>query len=311
MGLEPNTNIAGTLGAFRYGRFDPTTRLTGTDFWRATFTPDGPATVHIWWTRSRPAEDPVGEGVGETTYQVDAESWGAGARWMLDQVPRMIGTDDFGFICPDDAHPAVAAAHRNHRTFRIGASGTLYHELLPIILAQRVTSGEAIRQWQRLAARLGAPAPGPDPTLRLPPSPASLLGRPAWWFHPFGVEAKRAEAMRTVARYSARIGEWSRLSPAEAAAKLGLLRGIGAWTIGSALGPALGDPDAVPVGDFHVPNMVSWALAREPRGTDARMLELLAPYTGQRGRVISLLGRDGNAAPKFGPRQRIQPMYRF
>jgi hypothetical protein len=42
----------------------------------------------------------------------------------------------------------------------------------------------------------------------------------------------------------------------------------------------------------------------------AQMLQLLEPYAGQRGRVIRLLGLDGNAAPKFGPRQRIQPMHR-
>jgi 3-methyladenine DNA glycosylase/8-oxoguanine DNA glycosylase len=125
------------------------------------------------------------------------------------------------------------------------------------------------------------------------------------------VEAKRAEALRTVARHAMRVSEWSSLPPRDAAAKLSLLRGIGVWTIGSALGPALGDPDAVPVGDYHIPNMVSWALAGEPRGTDERMLDLLAPYAGQRGRVISLLARNGNAAPKFGPRQRIQPMYRY
>ena len=293
--VEPNTNVAGTLSAFRYGRFDPTTQLSQVDFWRATYTPRGPATVHIWWS----------------AHNVDAEAWGDGAAWMLEQVPRLLGTYDEGFVCPDDAHQAVAAAHRNHRSFRIGASGTLYHELLPIILAQRITGGEAIRQWQRIAARLGAPAPGPNPTLRLPPSPSSLLGKPAWWFHPFGIEAKRAEALRTVARHAARISEWSSLSPIQASAKLGLLRGIGAWTIGSALAPALGDPDAVPVGDFHIPNMVAWALAGEPRGSDARMLDLLAPYAGQRGRVISLLGRDGHAAPKFGPRQRILPIHRF
>ena len=78
-----------------------------------------------------------------------------------------------------------------------------------------------------------------------------------------------------------------------------------------ALGPALGDPDAVPVGDYHIPNTVSWALAGEPRGTDARRLELLEPTRGQRGRVIRLLGLDGHAAPAFGPRQRIQPMYKW
>ena len=46
---------------------------------------------------------------------------------------------------------------------------------------------------------------------------------------------------------------------------------------------AMGDPDAVAVGDFHLKNLVSTALAGEPRGTDQRMLELLAPYAGQRG----------------------------
>ena len=65
---------------------------------------------------------------------------------------------------------------------------------------------------------------------------------------------------------------------------------------------AFGDPDAVSVGDFHLPNMVAWALAGEPRGTDERMLELLEPYRGQRGRVIRLLELGGFEAPRYGPR---------
>lgn len=292
--VEPVTDPRATLGVYRYGCGDLTTRLGPADFWRATFTPEGPGTIHIWWRRG----------------DVDAEAWGAGSGWLLAQVPALLGTQDPGFTVPDDAHPAVRRAHRNHPGLRIGASGTLYHELLPIILGQRVTGVEAVHQWRRLTARLGAVAPGPDPSLRLPPAPAALLAHPAWWYHPFGIEAKRANALRTVAAHAARIDEWASLPPLEAAAKLTLLRGIGAWTIGSALGPSHGDPDAVPVGDYHVPNMVAWALAGEARGTDARMLSLLAPYAGQRGRVITLLGNDGHAAPKFGPRQRIQPMYR-
>ena len=288
-------DIRATLGIYRYGARDATTRLSDRDFWRSTYTPAGPATVHIWWSST----------------STDAEAWGDGADWILGRVPQLIGTDDCGFACPSDAHPKVAAAHRNHPGFRLGASGTLYHELLPIILAQRVTGGEAVRQWHRLTIALGERGPGPDPTLRLPPSPKSLLGRTAWWFHPFGIEAKRAEALRTVARHAERISEWSSLDSGSAAVKLGLLSGIGVWTIGSALGPAFGDPDAVAVGDYHLKNLVAWSLAGEPRGTDARMLELLHPYMGQRGRVVSLLGRDGNAAPAFGPRQRNQPMFRY
>ena len=72
----------------------------------------------------------------------------------------------------------------------------------------------------------------------------------------------------------------------------------------------LGDPDAVSVGDFHLPNLVSWALAGEPRGTDERMLELLEPYRGQRGRVQRLLEAGGITAPRFGPRRPLRSIAR-
>jgi 3-methyladenine DNA glycosylase/8-oxoguanine DNA glycosylase len=101
---------------------------------------------------------------------------------------------------------------------------------------------------------------------------------------------------------------WAKLPIDQAASKLALLPGTGVWTIGSVMASAMGDPDAVAVGDFHLKNVVSFALAGEVRGTDARMLELLAPYAGQRGRVVRLLLLDGHGAPRFGPRQRILPM---
>ena len=65
---------------------------------------------------------------------------------------------------------------------------------------------------------------------------------------------------------------------------------------------AFGDPDAISVGDYHLPNVVAWALAREPRADDAHMLELLEPYRGQRGRVQRLLEAAGIQAPRYGPR---------
>ncbi|MEZ5297750.1 MAG: hypothetical protein R2697_16170 [Ilumatobacteraceae bacterium] len=49
---------------------------------------------------------------------------------------------------------------------------------------------------------------------------------------------------------------------------------------------ALGDVDAVIVGDYHFPNTVAWALAGEARGDDDRMLALLEPYSRQQGRVL-------------------------
>jgi hypothetical protein len=51
-----------------------------------------------------------------------------------------------------------------------------------------------------------------------------------------------------------------------------------------------------------VPNLVAWALAGEARADDARMLELLEPYRGQRGRVQRLLEASGIRPPRYGPR---------
>lgn len=283
--------VSTTLAAYRFGAGDPTTRLDGGEFWRASHTPDGPATLRIGWRTGR----------------IEAEAWGTGRNWMLAQVTAMTGQLDQGHHF-EDGHPALLRAQRNHPETRFGASSALYHELLPTILGQRITAGEAIRQWHRLCRELGDAAPGPAGGLLLPPSPTALVGHPAWWFHRLGVEAKRAEALRTVAKHASKLWDWAALPSEAAAAKLALLPGVGQWTIGSVLGSALGDPDALAVGDFHLKNIVSFTLADEPRGTDERMLALLAPYAGQRGRVVRLLLLDGAKAPAFGPRQRILPM---
>ncbi len=84
------------------------------------------------------------------------------------------------------------------------------------------------------------------------------------------------------------------------------IAGIGPWTAAEVVRTAYGDPDAVSVGDYHIPNTVAWALAGEPRGDDARMLELLAPFAGHRGRVCVLLEAAGAGAPRYGPRMPIR-----
>lgn len=288
--------VAATLRAYRAGRGDPTTVVGNGQFWRATFTPEGPGTVHLDWRAG----------------DLRVQAWGEGADWLRRQAAAMTGADDPGHVFGPGTHPVILAAQRNHPGLRFGASGTPYHELLPTVLAQRITAMEAVRQWRALCLELGAPAPGPDEvagSLRLPPAPAVLADRPAWWFHPFGIEAKRAEVLRTVARHATHLHEWA--ARPDLGERLALLPGVGVWTIGHVLALAAGDPDAVAIGDYHLKNVVVHALTGRPRGTDEEMLELLEPYAGQRGRVVALLLRDGHRAPKFGPRQRVLPMKRW
>lgn len=92
---------------------------------------------------------------------------------------------------------------------------------------------------------------------------------------------------------------------AQAEARLRSVPGLGVWTAALVQRIAFGDPDPVEVGDFHIPNTVAWALAGEPRGTDERMVELLEPWRGHRGRVVRLLKLHIGGAPKRGARQAI------
>jgi endonuclease III len=282
-----------TLGPLQHGRSDPTTKVSRGEVWRATRTPDGPGTLRLWWD---------GDRLGQ-------EAWGPGGPWLLDRVPGLIGAADqpFDLPVPDEV---VARALAAAPGLRIGRSDTLVHQLVPTVLAQRVTSIEASQAWRTLCHRRSEPAPGPAGLL-LPPDP-DVLGRlPSWWFHPLGVERKRAETIIRCARRARGLERLVALEPLDAGTRLGTVPGVGPWTVNTVLGPVLGDPDAVPVGDYHIPHAVCWALTGQVRGSDERMLELLAPYEGQRGRVIRALLLAGWSAPRRGPRQRIQPIARW
>ena len=91
------------------------------------------------------------------------------------------------------------------------------------------------------------------------------------------------------------------MSSGEAARRLRAVPGVGLWTAAEIAQRALGDADAVSVGDLHIPGLVGWALASRPLDDDG-MLELLAPYAPHRHRVVRLVELSGVARPKFAPR---------
>lgn len=262
-------------------------RMGNGGVWRATRTPDGPATMHL----------------GESGDDVVVRAWGPGAAWALEAAPALVGSyDDDSDFRP--SHAIVAELHRRLGGLRIPRSQAVVETLVPTILEQKVQGVEAKRSYRHLVHALGEPAPGPagDRGLLLPPSPPRLAATPSYAFHPFGVERKRADAIRRACSHARRMEEAAAMAPADARRRLCALPGVGPWSAAEVAGVALGDADAVSVGDYHLPHDVAWALAGEPRGDDARMLELLEPYRGQRGRVVRLLVAAGIHAPRFGPR---------
>ncbi len=188
---------------------------------------------------------------------------------------------------------------------RFGRTDAVWPSLLAAICGQKVTSAQAHRAYFGIIARYGEEAPGPG-GLRLPPRPEVIAALPYFELHAVGLEQRRAVTLIRAAQRIDWLQEAVTMAPDAALARLQALPGLGPWTAAEVARPALGDPDAVSVGDFHVPHMVCWALAGEPRGDDARMLELLEPYRGQRARVVRILERAGVRAPRFGPRVRAR-----
>lgn len=259
-------------------------RATASEAWWATRTPIGPATIRI---RLQPP-------------RLAAQAWGEGAEWVLEQAPDLVGAHDQ----PESFRPGrglVRDLLRARPGLRIGKTGRVFETLLPTILGQKVTNREARLAGSRIVHTYGEPAPGPT-DLRLLPDARVMATLSYWDLHPLGVERKRAAILIETARRAKRLEEMVGMEREEARRRLEAVPGIGPWTAGHVMGIAWGDADAVPVGDFHLPNTVAFALAGEPRADDRRMLELLEPYRGHRRRVLLLLKQAGIKAPKFGPR---------
>lgn len=280
-----------TLGMLqRGGSRDPTTRVEAGEAWRASWTPEGPATTLV--ELSLP------------TLRVRA--WGPGAGWAIATAPALLGLDD----SPESfhpRHPLLFEIHRRHPGLRLGRTEAVFEALVPTVLEQKVASVEARSAYATMVRALGEPAPG-DAGLLLPPTPQRLLRTPYWTFHGYGIERRKADVIRNAAAVAHRLDELVLIPPEEARRRLLSIPGIGPWSAAEIAAVALGDRDAVSPGDYNLPHLVSWALAGEPRGSDTRMLELLEPYRGHRARVIRLLGAAGIRAPRFGPRM---PLRRF
>lgn len=274
-GADPEATLRYLSIMFR----DPCTRLGPTRFERATQTPEGPAELRIDWA------DDVAEVL----------AWGPGSDWLLARSPGLLGaTDDPGDFEPPPG--ILRDTWGRNQGLRLTRTSTLWHDLIWWIVQQRIRFADASQQWARMVHDIGEPAPGPG-GLRTPPTWQRVAAMTYDSFHPYGIERGRADTMLRVAREMSRFephldDEFARSQP-----RLASLRGVGPWTQAGVQSMTWGDPDAVIVGDLGIPSMVSWALAKEPHGDDARMIELLEPFKPNRYRVLQLLFLSGLKAP--------------
>lgn len=269
-----------TLGPFRTGKGDPTCLLRFDECFRATRTPQGVATVHVLVRGS----------------EVLAEAWGDGAEWALDQLPVLIGeNDDIDSFRPTNA--LVADLHRRTPGLRIGASHRVFEALLPAMCGQAVSGFEARRAHRQIVQAFGERAPGPHrPELLVPPDPRIMAGVDHQVIHILGADRARGDLLRRAAARAATLETIVDAPAEEAERRLRAVSGLSLWSSALVRHAALGDPDAVPVGDDRLKHLVAWAFLGERRGTDAQMLELLEPFHGHRVRVLRLL-----SAARLGP----------
>lgn len=270
-------DIGAVVGPLRRGTGDPTFQSG----------PDGA----LWLTGNARS----GAGTLELRRQdgeVVARAWGAGAEELLEGVPRLLGAEDEPEAF-EAHHPLIHDTMRRTPGLRLGATDRVWDTLVPSILEQKVTGHEARRSWRDLCRRHGEQAPGPAPLgMRVPPTPRAMLSIKDWEWHKAGVDGQRRRTLLNAAAAA------HALTSKE---KLRLIPGIGVWTTAEVAQRVWGDPDAVSVGDLHLPSLVGWALVGHALDDDG-MLEVLDPYRPQRQRAVRYVEASGFRKPRFAPR---------
>ncbi|MGW4701311.1 DNA-3-methyladenine glycosylase family protein [Streptomyces sp. NPDC004285] len=288
-----------TLGPLRRGPADPTFRVTPDgSVWRTSRTPDGPGTLRV---RLAAAGAGAGAAPGDGR-RAEAEAWGPGAAWLLDGLPALLGAeDDPAAFVP--RHKLLLATHRRRPGLRLTRTGLVLESLIPSVLEQKVTTHEAYGSWRHLVRKYGEPAPGPAPDgMYAMPDARTWTQIPSWEWHLANVDGKRAATVVRAARVAARLEEAASMDGPAARARLELVPGIGPWTSAETIQRSNGAPDEVTTGDLHLPGIVGWALAGDRTTDDEAMLDLLAPYAGQRHRAARLILLSGRVPPRRAPR---------
>jgi 3-methyladenine DNA glycosylase/8-oxoguanine DNA glycosylase len=261
--------------------------------------PTGPVTYRIH--RSDPSE-------------IRADAWGPGAAELISAVPTLLGSAD----SPETfqaRHPRLEAAHRRLAGLRVPATLRVLESLIPAVLEQKVVGLDATDAWRRLVWRHGEIPPGPAPSgMRVPPSADTWRSLASWDWHSAGVGPQRYRAAQVCARHAEKFERAAAQHPGNPGAVYSLLLavpGVGRWTAAQVGQRALGDADALPVGDYHLAKDTGWALLGKPL-REEEVEAFFEPWRPHRWRAVRLLELSpGTRAPRRGPRMSRQDYRRI
>jgi 3-methyladenine DNA glycosylase/8-oxoguanine DNA glycosylase len=267
-GVDPRLVLA-PLGMLHR---DPTVRIGSHEAVRATWTPDGPGSIAVRW--------------GGDPGRITVGCSGDGGTWLAARAEGLVGAKDdvTSFASESDVVKRLWARHRGDR---VGATGTVWHDLAWLVVQQRVRREDAAAQWRRLVMSLGEPSADHE-GFYTPPAPERLARTAPWSLRAMGIDARRAVTLIEAARVAHRLHRLSETPFAEVEGPLQSIPGVGPWTTSCLSGLTWGEPDTVITGDSGIPSLITATLTGERRADDARMLDLLEPFRPHRYRVLRL-----------------------
>jgi len=286
-------DLVATLRPLGVPFHDPTLRVTVREAVRATRTPEGPATVHL-------------EVSADGTLALHA--FGPGRDWALSIASTWGRASNVDFPT-GEPKLYTRGPVPSLRSVRLVRTDRVFELLVPIVLEQLVSGAEASRAFSLLVRRFSEPAPGPFDDLWLPLGPDEIRSIPLAAFPACGALPKQCATLHELARRATRVEEAAAMDAEAAERRLLAFPGVGVWTARSAMLRGMGFPDAVPLGDYHLARVVAYNLTGELDADDARMLALLEPWRGQRGRVIRWISSAGRMPPRRGPRAPLRPLH--
>jgi len=234
---------AGLLGFLAARAIPGVEQVTGTGYTRTVRTPGGPGVIELAprpgqahvLLRARPREPAA------------PSQLVAACRRLLDA-----DADPAAIDAVLAADPMLAPLVRARPGLRVPGAYDGFELAVRAVLGQQVSVAAARTFAGRLAARYGhriPPGTGPPGLTVLFPGPAELAGAD---LSGLGLTTARQRTLRALASAAAagRLSLGPGADPAETAAQLAGLPGIGPWTVGYIMLRSGADPDRFPAGDL-------------------------------------------------------------